>query len=195
MAKQNKKSRSKQRKFKDEKKKLQRRKLQAVTFVPAKQSQRWTDAVAILTPDAIETQYDPDYVAFAVSRSLDAADNLDNLWLRIAAALKLRLFVVKEIDRSGVLREFDSQAFSQTVEENDWDHEYGLRYEADKFLCYLLYGNHPRFREMFGYVLLPAIKSERTTDISGMEYSQWVSKEVSKELAEKLVSFDLAEVE
>jgi hypothetical protein len=48
---------------------------------------------------------------------------------------------------------------------------------------------------MFGYVLLPSIKSERTDDISMMEYGRWVRKEMSRDLAEKLGSFDMAEVE
>lgn len=195
MAKKRRPSRAKQLKFKEAKKKLQRMKKIEATRIPMKQEQRWSDVETPLPTEKVETEHDPDYVAFCVSRSLDAADDIDCLWLRVAAALKLKMYKVKNVDRSGILREFDAELFAKTLEDGDWDHEYGLRYEADKFMVYLLYGSHPRFRELFGYILIPEIKSGEYPEISLRDYERWARKQSSRELAEKLMTFDLAEVE
>ncbi len=191
----NKKNKNKKQKFRDAKKARQRVKVQELTRVPKKQDQRWLTGFAPMVPDQVETEHDPDYVAFCITKQLDAWDEFGHLWLRIATALRLGMYTFKEIDRTGTLRPFDKQVFYKSIEDSEFDHEFGLRYEADKFLCYLLYGDHPRFRHLFGYVLLPAIKNDLAADLSIMEYNQWVATEPTADLAKRLVEFDVATVE
>ncbi len=191
----NKQNKSKQRKFRDAKKKMQRVKLQDVTRIPKKQFNRWATGVTPLDPDLAETERDPDYVAFCVTKQLDEWDEFGFLWLRIATALRLGMYTLKLVDRTGRLRLFDKDIFSESISDRDYEHEVGLRYEADKFLCYLLYGDNPRFRELFGYVLLPSIKNDLPADMNIMEYNQWIVKEPAVGLSKRLVEFDVAEVE
>lgn len=192
------KERRNRKRFEEGKKKIQKMKVAAETAIPASQKDRWSDAgsqeIAISLASA-ETSQDPDYVAFCVSRTLEAASELDVLWLRTAAALQLGLFSLKDIDRKGILREFDKIAFGLSVQNKDWEHDTGLRYETDKFLCYLVFGGHPRFRELFGYILVPSIRCDLVNDIIPADYNEWVGKESTKMLAKKLVEFDMATVE
>lgn len=190
-----KKAREKQRKFRDAKKKMQRIRLQEATRIPKKQYQRWAIGFTPIEPDQVETERDPDYVAFCVTKQLDAWDEFGFLWLRIAAALRLGMFTLKAIDRTGTLRPFDKETFTKLIEDNDVDHEFGLRFETDKFLCYLLYGDNPRFRSLFSYVLLPSIKNDLAADLNIMEYNQWFAGEPTADLSKRLVEFDMAEVE
>ncbi len=191
----NKQNRSKQRKFREAKKKMHRVKLQEATRIPKKQHNRWASGVAPLVPDLVETERDPDYVAFCIAKQMDAWEELAFLWLRIAAALRLGTYTIKSIDRTGRLRPFDCDIFSESISNQDYEHEVGLRYEADKFLCYLLYGDNVRFRDMFAYVLLPTINNDLAGDIDMREYYQWVSKDPTADLCKRLAEFDLAEVE
>ena len=191
----NKQNRSKQRKFREAKKKMQQIKLQADTRIPKKQHNRWATVVTPLASDLVETERDPDYVAFCIAKQMDAWDELALMWLRIAAALRLGTYTTKAIDRTGRLRPFDRDIFSESISNQDYENEVGLRYEADKFLCYLLYGDNVRFREMFAYVLLPTIKNDLATDLDMQEYFQWVSKDPTADLCKRLAEFDLAKVE
>lgn len=193
----NRKSKSKGLQFREAKKKMQRVKLQEATRVPNKQYQRWPVGLSPLTPDLLETERDPDFVAFCVFSDLraDAKNEFGFLWLRIAASLRLGMYTVKEIDRTNRLRLFSQETFSESIADKDYEHEYGLRYEADKFLCYLLYGNNPRFRELFGYVLLPSIKNDLGMDLPTDPYNIWVRAEPTADLAKRLEVFDIDEVE
>ena len=192
----NKKNKNKKQKFRDAKKKMQRVKVQELTRIPKKQSQRWSIDPAPLDAELAETERDPDYVAFCITKQLDAWDEFSHLWLRIATALRLGTYTFKAIDRTGTLRPFNKDDLSKSIEDNEYDNEFGLRYEADKFLCYLLYGDHPRFRHLFGYVLVPTIKNDLAgTDLGIMEYNQWVTTEPTEGLSKRLVEFDAATVE
>ncbi len=191
----NKKNKSKQQKFRDAKKKMHRVKLQEATRIPNKQVNRWPTGVTPLAAELVETEQDPDYVAFCIAKQLDAWDELSFLWFRVAAAFRLGMYTLKRIDRTGKLRPFDVVPFGVSVGDRDYEHEIGLRYETDKFMCYLLYGNHPRLREMFGYVLLPSIKNDLADDLNMLQYNQWYSKDPTADLAKRLKEFDLAEVE
>lgn len=178
------------------KKKLQQRRFNEDTSIPPNQSDRWDDDGGSQFPGAgAETDQDPDYVAFCVSRTLENASPIDVLWLRVATALRLSLFSAKNIDRKKILREFDSIAFGMSLQNKDWENNTGLRYEADKFVCYLVFGSHPRFRELFGYILIPSINRFDAVDISPADYNEWSRKESSKELLKKLVEFNVASVE
>lgn len=191
----NKKNRSKQQKFREAKKKMHRVKLQEATRVPGNQAKRWPTGVTPLAPNLVETEQDPDYVAFCITKQLDEWNEFSFLWLRVAAAIRLGMYTLKPIDRTGRLRPFDVVPFGVSVGDKDYENEIGLRYEADKFLCYLVYGNDPRFREMFGYILLPSIKNDLPGDLSRMDYNIWVAKEPTADLCKRLAEFDLAEVE
>jgi len=191
----NKKNKSKQQKFRDAKKQRHRVKLQEATRIPKKQVNRWATGVAPLAPQLVETEQDPDYVAFCITKQLDAWDELGFLWLRAAAAFRLGMYTLKRIDRTGKLRLFDVVPFGVSVGDKDYEHEVGLRYETDKFLCYLIYGNDPRFREMFGYMLLPSIKNDLAADLSRADYSMWFAKDPTTDLAKRLAEFDMAKVE
>ncbi len=191
----NKQNKSKQQKFRDAKKQRHRVKLQEATRIPKKQVNRWETGVEPLAPELVETEQDPDYVAFCITKQLDAWDELGFLWLRVAVAFRLGMYTLKRIDRTGKLRPFDVVPFGVSVGDRDYEHEVGLRYEVDKFMCYLLYGDHPRLREMFGYVLLPSIKNDRAEDLHMVEYNQWFAKDPTADLAKRLKEFDLAEVD
>ena len=196
----NKKNKSKQQKFRDAKKKMHRVKLQEVTRIPNKQANRWATGPFLMTPDQVETEYDPDYVAFCISHPVSdegkgTSDELSVLWLRIAAAMRLGMYTLKSIDRTGKCRPFDAAIFSESISDKDYEHEVGLRYEADKFLCYLIYGADPRFREMFGYVLLPSISTYSPVDLNRVEYSKWFAVSPTSDLAKQLAEFDFAKVE
>lgn len=188
-------ARTKQLKFRDAKKKMQSAKLQEATRIPKNQYQRWATGFAPLDPDHVETERDPDYVAFCVTKQLDAWSEFGFLWLRVAAALRLGMYTIKSIDRTGKLLPFSQETFSESISDKDYEHEFGLRFEADKFLCYLLYGNNPRFRDLFAYVLMPSIKNDLAADLNLMEYNQWFAGEPTADLAKRLVEFDLTEVE
>lgn len=195
----NRQNKSKQRKFRDAKKKMQRIKLQDATRIPKKQYNRWPTNFAPLATELVETERDPDYVAFCVARTASdeeerSPNELEQLWLRVAAALRLGMYTLKAVDRTGKLRPFDKEIFTKAVEENDAEHEVGLRYEADKFLCYLLYGDNPRFRELFAYILLPWISNDLPKDLDMMQYNLWIATEPTADLTKRLVEFDMAEV-
>ncbi len=189
------KARLKQRKFRDAKKKMQLVKLQEATRIPKNQHQRWAAGFSPLAPDLAETERDPDYVAFCVVKQLEDWEELSFLWLRIAAALRLGRYTVKAVDRTNRLRLFDKETFTKSIADDDYENEYGLRYEADKFLCYLLYGQHSRFRDLFGYVLLPSIKNDLAEELNIIVYNQWFAKEPTADLARRLVELNMAEVE
>lgn len=193
----NKKNKSKQRKFRDAKKQRQRVKLQEATRIPKKQYQRWATGFASLAPEMLETECDPDFVAFCVFSEVD--EKLKNefvfLWLRVAAALRLGQYTVKEIDRTNRLRLFDQETFGESIVDKDYEHEYGLRYEADKFLCYLIYGDNPRFRDLFGYILLPSINNDLGAELPRDLYNIWVKGEPTAALAKSLAEFDIDKVE
>jgi len=191
----NKKNKNKKQKFRDAKKARQRVKVQELTRIPKKQDQRWSIDPAPLDAELAETECDPDYVAFCITKQLDAWDEFGHLWLRIATALRLGTYTFKGIDRTGTLRSFDKDVFSKSIEDNEFEHEFGLRYEADKFLCYLLYGDHPRFRHLFAYILVPTIKNDLAADLSMMEYNQWIATEPTADLSKRLIEFDAAAVE
>ncbi len=191
----NKKNKSKQQKFREAKKKMHRVKLQEATRIPKKQDNRWATGVAPLAPALVETEQDPDYVAFCITKQLDEWDELGFLWLRVAAAFRLGMYTLKRIDRTGKLRPFDVVPFGISVGDKDYEHEVGLRYETDKFLCYLIYGDNPRFREMFGYMLLPSIKNDLPKDLDRVDYSKWFAKDPTTDLAKRLAEFDMAKVE
>ncbi len=191
----NKQNKSKQRKFREAKKNQQRMRLQELTRIPKKQVARWAPTFTPLAKDLVETEHDPDFVAFCITKQLDAWDDMDFLWLRIATALREGEYTFKTIDRLNVLRPFDKETFTKSIAENDFEHEVGLRYEADKFLCYLAYGTHPRFRASFGYVLLPSIKNHLAGDVTIIDYMEWFCKEPTVELTKKLLEFDAAAVE
>ncbi len=191
----NKQNKSKQLKFREAKKKQQLMRKQELTRIPKKQVDRWGPTFSPLAADLVETEHDPDYVAFCITKQLDAWDELGFLWLRIASALREGEYTVKSIDRSGTLRLFDKETFTKSIVENDFEHEAGLRYEADKFLTYLVYGTHPQYRTSFGYVLLPSIKNDLAADVILVDYMEWFCKDPSVELAKKLLEFDVATVE
>lgn len=195
----NKRNRSKQQKFREAKKKMQRGKLQEATRIPKKQYNRWATGYAPLATELVETRRDPDYVAFCMTRpdssEKESPNELEHLWLRVATALRLGMYTIKSIDRTGILRPFDKEIFTKSIDENDTGHEVGLRYETDKFLCYLLYGDNPHFRELFAYILMPWISNDLAKDLSVMEYNLWFAKEPTAELAKRLVEFDATEVE
>lgn len=196
----NKKNKSKQQKFRDAKKKMHRVKLQEATRIPGKQANRWATGVTPLAPELAETERDPDYVAFCISHPVSSEgkgslNELNFLWLRIAAAMRLGMYTLKSIDRTGKRRPFDVVPFGVSVGDKDYEHEVGLRYEADKFLCYLVYGADPRFREMFGYVLIPSISNDLPADLNRADYSKWFATSPTSNLSKQLAEFDLTKVE
>lgn len=165
------------------------------TRIPKQQYQRWATGFTPLAPDNVETERDPDYVAFCIAKQLDEWNEFSFLWLRVAAALKLGMYALKPVVRKGIMRPFGQETFTQSIVDGDYEHEFGLRYEADKFLCYLLLGDNPRFREVFGYVLLPQIQNDLAGDLNALEYNIWFAGEPTVDLSERLAKFDLAEVE
>ncbi len=206
MASANKKNKSKQRKFRDAKKKMQRVKLQEKTRIPSKQYQRWATGVTPLDTTMLETECDPSFVAFCILSNLgeDPAEGLPKLsatnefvflWLKIAHAMRLGMYTVKEVDRNNRLRLFDQEMFDESIVDKDYEHEYGLRYEADKFLCYLVYGNNPRFRDLFGYILIPDIENDLGLELPTAAYNSWIKDEPSAALAKSLAEFDIDTVE
>ncbi len=195
----NKKTKTKQRKFRDAKKKMQRVKLQEKTRIPKKQYQRWATGVTPLGATMLETECDPSFVAFCILSTLEenvvAKNEFVFLWLKIAHAMRLGMFTVKEVDRNNRLRLFDQEMFNESVVDKDYEHEYGLRYEADKFLCYLVYGDNPRFRDLFGYILIPDIENDLGLELPRASYNTWIKDEPTALLAKKLAEFDIDTVE
>lgn len=208
----NKKTKTKQRKFRDAKKKMQRVKLQEKTRIPNKQYQRWATSVTPLDVKLLETECDPSFVAFCILSSLgeEPAEGLPPrprsvepvaknefvfLWLKIAHAIRLGMYTVKEVDRNNRLRLFDQEMFDESIVDKDYEAEYGLRYEADKFLCYLVYGNNPRFRDLFGYILIPDIENDLGVELPVASYNTWIKGEPTAPLAKSLAEFDIDTVE
>lgn len=194
----NKKNKTKQRKFRDAKKKMQRVKLQEKTRIPKKQYQRWATSVTPLDVKLLETECDPSFVAFCILSNLEedvAKNEFVFLWLKIAHAMRLGMYTVKEVDRNNRLRLFDQEMFDESIVVKDYEAEYGLRYEADKFLCYLVYGDNPRFRDLFGYILIPDIENDLGLELPKASYNTWIKGEPTALLAKSLAEFDIDTVE